>query len=135
MPKSKTSIDIDIFGEEHREEADKAIAEYNKLKTLREDRPWVRDIIRVLWNRSSTSMQQLTDELWAMRKPVGLPMPREFKKTVQSFLNQHTSQSTQWSGKTKDDLFYSPKGKSSGTWAVRHDRAAAWLKRHQLPEA
>jgi len=135
MRKLKTSIDIDIFSDEHLEKYEKARAKSEKLKTLRQDRPWVRDIIRVLWNRSSTSIQQLTDELRAIRRPAGLPMPRKFEHTVQSFLNQHTSQSTQWNGKTEDDLFYSPKGKGSGTWAVHHDRATAWLKSHHLSEA
>lgn len=131
----KSEINEDIFSDLFSEAAEKAYAEYAKRKKLRENRPWVRDIIRVLWNSSSTSMQRLTDELWAMRKPTGLPMPRKFTNTVQSFLNQHTSQSTQWNGKPEDDLFYSPKGKGSGTWAVRHDRAEAWLKKRQLPPA
>jgi hypothetical protein len=135
MRKLKTSIDIDIFSDEYVEEYQMAVAKSEKLKRLRRERPWVGDMIRVLWNRSLTSMQQLTDELWAMRSPAGLPMPRKFVHTVQSFLNQHTSQSTRWNGKTEDDLFYSPEGKGSGTWAVHHDTAEAWLKRHQLPEA
>lgn len=125
----------DIFSDLYNEAAAKAYAEYVKVKKLRENRPWVRDIIRVLWNSSSTSMQRLTDELWATRKPVGLPMPRKFTNTVQSFLNQHTSQSSQWNGKSEDDLFYSPEGKGSGTWAVHHERAAAWLRKRQLPTA
>jgi hypothetical protein len=131
MPKHELRFD-DLFGKE----AEEAYAAYQKVKKLRQGRPWVRDIIRVLWNyRSGTSMQRLTDELWAMRKPLELPMPRAFKKTVQSFLNQHTSQSSQWNKKPEDDLFYSPKGKGSGTWAVHQDRAAAWLKNRQLSAA
>jgi len=130
MPKHALTFD-DLFGEE----AEKAYAAYQKVKKLRQDRPWVRDIIRALWNyRSGTSMQRLTDELWAMRQPE-LPMPREFKKTVQSFLNQHTSQSSQWNKRAEDDLFYSPKGKGSGTWAVHQDRGAVWLKNRRLPSA
>jgi hypothetical protein len=35
----------------------------------------------------------------------------------------------------EDELFYSPKGKHSGTWALNRDKAAAWLKARELPEA
>jgi hypothetical protein len=34
-----------------------------------------------------------------------------------------------------DDLFYSLKGKFSGTCAVHRDRAVAWLKQRSFPEA
>jgi hypothetical protein len=36
--------------------------------------------------------------------------------------------------KPEDDLFYSPKGKFSGIWAVQRDRAVTWLKRRSFPE-
>jgi hypothetical protein len=105
-------------------------------KKLRQDRPWTYDIIRVLWgSRSFISMDHLCRELWGMRNPSGLPMPKRFTQTVQSTLNQHTSQSSQWNGKPESDLFYSPKGKGSGTWAVHRGRAMAWLKDHELPDA
>lgn len=64
-------------------------------------------------------------------------MPKEFERTVQSCLNQHTSQSGVWKsagGDPKQDLFYSPDGKGSGTWAVHRARALAWLEVHGLPE-
>jgi hypothetical protein len=54
------------------------------------------------------------------------PIPKAFDKTVQSVLNQHTSQSKVFRKKNKranDDLFYSPKGKHSGTWALRGEIA------------
>jgi hypothetical protein len=57
--------------------------------------------------------------LWTIRGPSGLPMPRRFPETTQSCLNQHTPKSLPFFGKPGDDLFYSPEGKSSGTWAVR----------------
>jgi hypothetical protein len=128
---SKTLAEDDLWSEE----AEERRVAFLKSKKLRSERPWVRDIIRVLWNyRSGVSMQRLTEELWEMRQPAGLPMPRRFTKTVQSFLNQHTHQSSRWNGKSEDDLFYSPKGKGSGTWAVHHETAAAWLKARELPE-
>ena len=112
------------------------IEAYYAARTLRRERPWTYDIIRVLWgSRSSISMQSLCRELWQMRNPSGLPMPKEFTATVQSALNKHTSQSSRWSRKPEDDLFCSPEGKGSGTWAVYRPRAAAWLKAHELPDA
>lgn len=81
-----------------------------KLKELREERPWVRDIIRVLWGfRSGTTIDRLTKELWSLRNPSGLPEPKAFKKTVQSALNHHTCQSKLFKGSTEDDLFSHPK--------------------------
>ncbi|HML07295.1 MAG TPA: hypothetical protein VK430_04090 [Xanthobacteraceae bacterium] len=108
---------------------------FEKAKKLRRERPWVRDIIRVLWgaSRAGISMDQLVRSLWEMRKPSGLNMPSRFRKTVQSFLNQHTAQSTQWNGRPESNLFYSPQGKGSGTWAVHQERAAAWLMARRLP--
>jgi hypothetical protein len=105
---------------------------------VRQERPWVRDIIRVLWGTKSwISKDRLDRELWALREPSGLNMPENFSRTVQSFLNHHTSQSKVWQqngAKPEDDLFYSLKGKFSGTWAVHRDRAVAWLKQRSLPE-
>jgi hypothetical protein len=108
----------------------------DKLKILRRERPWVYDIIRVLWpRRAALHMNVLERELWAIRNPT-LPMPKEFRKTIQSALNRYSSQSHiffEQERTPEDDLFYSPEGKGSGTWAVRHDRAISWLKRKKLP--
>ena len=113
------------------------VEELAAKKKLRQERPWTYDIIRVLWNsRSWISMDQLCESLWALRNPSGLPIPKKFKETVQSTLNHHTSQSVVFlkrDGKEEDDLFISPKGKHSGTWALRSREAAiAWLKRQSL---
>jgi hypothetical protein len=106
-------------------------------KKLRRERPWTGDIIRVLWGvQTFMFMSQLVRQLWEIRNPSGLPMPDEFEKTIQSTLNQHTSQSKVWKkngSKAEDDLFYSPKGKGSATWAVRREAAATWLRARRLP--
>ena len=131
---SKLTTDIDY------DEFLRQIGEAIEKSHLRKERPWVYDIVRVLWgHRSSQGMriEVLARELWHLREPSGLNVPKEFGKTVQSVLNQHTSQSSVWAGlgaRSEDDLFYSPQGKRSGTWAVHRDRAAAWLKAHQLPD-
>lgn len=118
------------------EEIEKLFAAREALKKTRKERPWVADIIKVLWGtRSSMSMQRLCRELKHIRNPSGLPEPKALENTVQSALNRHTSQSTRWSGKLEDDLFYSPEGKESGRWAVHRGRAFEWLKSHGLSEA
>lgn len=114
------------------------IEAYYAAKKVRHDRPWTYDIIRVLWASSGITARQLYIELWNLRQPSGLPMPKKFPETIRSCLNSHTSQSSVWSrngAKVEDDLFYSPEGKGSGTWAVHKQRAAMWLKAHELPEA
>ncbi len=126
--------DIGVLTDVEFEEAYPRAAAEDKLKKLRTERPWTFDIIRVLWGTTAyKSMAELTKELWDIRRPSGLPMPKEFDRTVQSFLNTHTSQSSRWNGRPEDDLFYSPRGKGSGTWAVRRETAERWLKAKALP--
>jgi hypothetical protein len=115
--------------EQMEEKADKILAG----RRLQKSRPWAYDISRVLWASRSVSMHQLTQRLWDLRNPSGLPMPKRFQRTVQSALNHHTSQSIGFNRKPEDDLFYSPEGKGSGTWAVHRERAAAWAEAHALP--
>ncbi|MDR3643706.1 MAG: hypothetical protein P4M02_01365 [Clostridia bacterium] len=100
---------------------------------LRHDRPWVFDLIKVLWGRQrGLEMPQLYREIREYRGPTGLiNSVQRFEAAVRSALNHHTSQSSRWKGKPEDDLFYSPRGR--GTWAVRPDKALAWLKSHDLP--
>lgn len=120
------------------EELNRLLDEKEASKKLRHDRPWTRDIIRVLWGTQSwISMDQLTRELWAIRNPSGLPMPKNFGSVIRATLNLHTAQSKVYARigkKPDDDLFYSPKGKHSGTWAVHRERALAWLRARNLPD-
>jgi hypothetical protein len=135
IPNEKPELTLDDLEHIDIEELFRAVDEADALRKVRKDRPWGRDIIKVLWEvRPWMSMDQLTRKLWTLRNPSGLPMPKAFKETVQSALNQHTSQSQVFArrGKPEDDLFYSPKGKGSGTWAVHRDRAVAWLKSRGL---
>lgn len=130
MPQRRLlSTSTNLTSEQVEERAEKVFAK----RRLQKSRPWAYDISRVLWASRSVSMHQLTRRLWELRNPAGLPMPKRFQRTVQSALNQHTSQSLVFSGKPEDDLFYSPEGKGSGTWAVHKDRAAAWAAARSLP--
>jgi hypothetical protein len=114
------------------------IEQKRNLKELRKNRPWVRDIIRVLWGfgESGTTMTRLVEELLSLRHPSGLPTPKKLRATIQSAINSHTSQSKLFKRLRRppsDDLFYSPKER--GTWAVNRSKAAAWLQARRLPEA
>jgi hypothetical protein len=90
------------------EELNRRIEAAEAKHKVRQERPWVRDIIRVLWGTKSwLSKDRLDRELWALRQPSGLNMPENFDRTVQSALNQHTSQSSVWErngAKPEDDL-------------------------------
>jgi hypothetical protein len=106
-------------------------------RKLLKDNPWTRDIIRVLWDVDTCMrIDTLAGRLRELREACGLPMPIKFEETVQSILYLHTSQSVEWKksgAKPADDLFYSPKGKGSGTWALRNrERALQWLKARNL---
>ena len=94
---------------------------------------YVIDIIRILQGQIGIRKMDLDAALREKRVADQEPIPKAFDKTVQSVLNQHTSQSKVFRKKNKranDDLFYSPKGKHSGTWALRSDeRARNWVKR------
>jgi hypothetical protein len=94
---------------------------------------YVIDIIKILNGRKwGVRKVDLDGAVHEKRFTDGEPMPKKFPETIQSVLNNYTSQSLvfQKAGKgTEDDLFYSPKGKGSGTWALHTDRANAWLKR------
>ena len=72
-------------------------------------------------------------QVWTLRKPKDLPMPKKFEQTVQSAFNHHSAQSSVFKSGPEDDLFYSPGGKGSGYWAVHRDKAEAWLRRKALP--
>lgn len=128
-PDKSVEEDVDL------DELFRIVDELYAARKLRKERPWTSDIIRVLWGRASVSMDQLTKDVAAFRRSTNLPTPQAFAKTVQSCLNQHTSQSSRFSGNPDDDLFFSPKGKGSGTWAVRQGVALRWLKARSLPPA
>lgn len=108
-------------------------------RKLRRDNPYVRDIVKVLWPyQRGLHRRYVVDRVWSLRNPTGLPMPKAFEQTVQSAFNQHNEESSVFrkkGGKLEDALFYPFGGKGSGVWAVRHDRAEAWLRRKALEAA
>jgi hypothetical protein len=125
MPSRKSSISYEEF-------LNFDLTPYYTAKKLRRDRPWTYDIIRALWGKpSGRELRLLYRDLWAMRNPVGLAMPKAFAETVRRSIYDHTSQGA-GTANPDDDLFFSP---TRGTWAVHPACAAVWLKRHDLPDA
>ncbi len=108
---------------------------YWARKRARREHPWMRDLIAILYPRpNGLTMEQLLRELEVIREKA-LPMPKKLRETVQSILNNYTSQSAIFQKRlapVDDDIFYSPEGKGSGTWAVNRDRAVVWLSRKAL---
>jgi hypothetical protein len=102
-------------------------------KAWDKEHTYVIDIIKILHGRKwGVRKVDLDAALHEKRFADGEPIPKTFEKAIQSVLNQYTSQSNEFKKKNKlpeDDLFYSPKGKFSGTWAVHEQRALAWLKK------
>jgi hypothetical protein len=109
------------------------LEEHRAKKEWDKEHTYVIDMIKILHGRKwGVRKVDLDAQLLEKRTADGEPIPRHFDRAVQSVLNQYSSQSAEFRKKKRgpeDDLFYSPKGKFSGTWAVHSERAVAWLKR------
>jgi hypothetical protein len=120
-------LDLDI------DELLKLVERHEAKKKWDREHTYVIDIIKLLHGRKwGVRKVDLDDQLLEKRTADSEPIPKEFAKTIQSVLNNYTSQSSVFRNAGKEpqeDLFYSPKGKGSGTWALHDERARAWLKR------
>ena len=109
-----------------------------RARKNRRDNPYVDDLIEFLLpHTNGIGRRQVIISLEVARKKKGLPIPEAFEEAIQSAFNQHTSQSYVFQKRKappSDDVFYSPGGKGSGVWAVRKDRAIAWLKARGMEE-
>ncbi|WP_234730215.1 hypothetical protein [Acidocella facilis] len=103
---------------------------------LRQDHPYVGDLIKVLRGyRMGRPRIRVLEILESQRKEAGLPMPNAFEESVQSSFNRHSSDSKVFERNKKENelpLFFSPGGKGSGKWAVHEDNALKWLKSHLI---
>lgn len=92
----------------------------------------VEDLIKLLMNcPSGLHIDQLEQTLWK-RRDADDPVQKNFRASIYGTLSLYSSQSRAFrqKGKTEaQDLFFSPGGKGSGTWAVHRERAQAWLRR------
>ena len=119
-------------------EVDDLIAEINDfLAKLSEesrwkrDNPYVIDLIRVLYTHDKgLDRKQVMRDLRKIRVSKGLEIPEAFEETVQSAFQAYAGAYSSFSNRgapETDNLFYAPQGKGRGVWAVRRERAEAWL--------
>lgn len=112
-------------------ELDRWFAEEDENAKRKRDNPYVLDLIRVLYpHPAGLHRSKVIDELWRRRGEKDLNMPKEFEKSVQSAFQQYAGEYATFqkrNAKSSDDIFYAPRGKGAGWWAVRLDRADAWL--------
>ena len=92
---------------------------------------YVIDMIKVLLGRKYGMRNvDFHAAVWAKRHASGEPMPKKFGATIESVLNQYSSQRAvfRMKGRTaEDDLFFSP---ARGKWMLySDDRARQWFRR------
>jgi hypothetical protein len=89
------------------------------------NRDWTADIIRVLSRTSgSLTMHQLTQHLWELRKEAG-KRPERFTETVQSTLNNHTSQAS--SSKGREGFGSGKRSRFMSNKTTSGDRSLVWV--------
>ena len=111
---------------------DAAIAAYKKTSRWKYDNPYVADLISILKPHKETGLhvRDVTQQLRKMRLSKDILPASEMRQAVQSALQRHAAQ---YAGFRKrrapagDDLFYAAQGFGKGYWAVRLDKATAWL--------
>jgi hypothetical protein len=95
----------------------------------------VEELIQLLFDcPTGLHIEQLEQTLWKARQP-NEPVPKNFRSYIYGTLSLHSSQTLVFRQKRKaesQDLFFSPDGKGSGTWAVHRGRAEAWLRRKAM---
>ena len=101
----------------------------------RRDHPWLLDLICVLYPSKQMHTQAVKQELWERRKRHGIDPPPSFWANARNTYNGRcegysTFEERKLEKPELEALFHSPEGKWKGIWAVHHDRALAWLKKH-----
>jgi hypothetical protein len=90
----------------------------------------VEELVRLLLAKpTGLHIEQLEEILWKMRQP-NVPAPKGFRAVIYRTLSRYSSQSALFRQNRRapgQDLFFSPDGKGSGTWAVHRSKAEAWL--------
>ena len=102
---------------------------------LRKKHPWVGSLISILLSspRGIMIRDMAISEVWKLRQPKGLSMPKKFEHTVQAVYNQNCEGYSAFVKRKlpkSEALFHSPEGKGTGVWAVHRERAAEWLRKH-----
>ena len=102
---------------------------------LRKKHPWVGSLISILLSspRGIMIRDMAISEVWKLRQPKGLSMPKKFEHTVQAVYNQNCEGYSAFVKRKlpkSEALFHSPEGIGTGVWAVHRERAAEWLRKH-----
>jgi hypothetical protein len=106
---------------------------------LKADNPYVADLIEILRPHKDVGLHrsQITRSLQQIRAGKGLQVAEALDKAVQSSLQRHAKGYAGFRKRNApdtDDLFYASQGMGSGYWAVRLDKATAWLiAKNKLP--
>jgi hypothetical protein len=117
------------------DDPDATWAEIKRKHAARKEHPYVADLIRILAPYPfGLRRQQVIHYMRCLRTPAELSVPRKFEAAVQSAFNRHCGESKTFTLGPEDDLFYWPRGKGEGTWAVHKDRGSGWLKARGLPD-
>ena len=111
---------------------------YKKRKWKYEN-PYVADLIAILQPHKAGGLhiRDVTQQLRKMRVSKDIFPASEMRQAVQSALQRHAAQYAGFKKRKApagDDLFYAAQGFGKGYWAVRMDKATAWLiAKNKLP--
>lgn len=79
---------------------------------------WATDLAEVLLARGGKArLQQIYDDVEKLRRAAGRSLPKSIEATVRRTLENHSSDSHNYTGGA--DLFCMPEGKGAGVWALR----------------
>lgn len=114
----------------------KELDEYVAARRLRLANPYVLDLIAILYpHKNGLPRRQVINTMWRRRGQKGVNMPKAFDETIQAAFQTYAGDYAAFQArraKLEDDLFFAPRGKGSGRWAVRQARADAWLSARKL---
>lgn len=118
------------------EELLRELDDYVAARTLRLENRYVLDLIAILYpHKNGLPRRQVINTMWKRRGQKGVNMPKAFDETIQAAFQAYAGDYAAFKArhaKVEDDLFWPPRGKGAGQWAVRQDRADAWLRARKL---
>ena len=88
-------------------------------------RPWLDEIIDALEELEGQGSLADIYATIANRKIMDFETNLNWNAAVRRTIEQHSSDSDAFTGNLEDDLFYAPKGKGAGYWAIRDYEEAA----------
>ena len=105
------------------------IAEAMAAKRLKRENPYVFDLIRALAPYLRVSRRGALDAVYRRRIQMGLPLPKTFDSVVQASLQYYCRDAAEFLSRgapPEEALFYWPKGRGAGYWALDKDVARQW---------